>query len=470
MSIEQFDIVILGGGPAGYTAAIRASQLGKKTCLIEMDKPGGTCLWRGCIPTKALLQSTLAYSKFQRAADFGITVEGVVRPDFTQMISRKNNILNILGVGIKSLLKSNGVTVLSGKGNLKNSRTLEVLSADGTEQVISADNILLCTGSSPAEIPGFAYDGTSILSTTDILNLTRIPESLLIIGAGYTGCEFAFMFAELGTRVTVVEMLPQPLPNDDREITDVLSRQMRKKKIQLHAGTKILAIDREADNSIRAHLSSGTPVRAEIVLIAVGRSLNHQGLGLKDAGIKQGPRGEILVNDKLETNIPGIYAAGDITGKLLLAHVASAQSVIAVENICGMHKVMNYDIIPSCCYTHPPVARIGLTEAQCSDLKLKYHIGRFQFRTLGASQASGEIDGMVKMIAEVKTDRILGVHIIGLNAPEIIHEAVAGMYHQITATALGEHIRAHPSYSEALMEACHELQGKSIHTFPTKEN
>ena len=461
--VEHYDIAILGGGPAGYIGALRAVQLGKTVCIIEKEEVGGACLLHGCIPTKSLLSSSELLYKIQHAEEYGIIVEGTVKPDYPKIIQRKNQIITILINGIKNLLKSSQIPIYYGSGYIKNSKTIEVTPMLGKSRLISTDNIVIATGSRPADIPGFAFDGKRILSTNDILRMTEIPSSLLILGAGAAGCEFAFTFAELGSQITVVEMMPHALPLEDIEISELLERQFRKRKIRLLTNTKLASLDMTGNNRITAHLNQGEPIHADKLLITVGRILNTKHIGLEEIGVKLGPIGEIIVNARMETTVPSIYAAGDVTGKYLLAHVASAQAMITIENICGKNREMDYRTVPWTTFTHPPVSHVGLTEKQCIQKKRKIRIGRFQFRALGAAQVSNELDGMVKIIVDYKSDEILGVHILGSRSTELIHEAVVAMEHHVTAKRLGETIHAHPTLSEAMMEAVHDLHGDSIH-------
>ncbi len=465
-SIEHYDITIIGGGPAGYVGAIQAAHLGKKVCLIEKDRPGGTCLWRGCIPSKALLASSETLQKVKDAAAFGIHIEGTIIPDFPAIMKRKDSILNILGTGILSLLKSNKVCLIQGEASLKNSRTLEIHIQNQADQILTSDNILIATGSRPSDIPGLPFDGTRIISTDHVFSLDKLPSSMIILGAGYSGCEMAFAFSELGVDVTLVEMMPRILPGADKEIADLLSRQFRKHKVKILTDTKILSADLRDDPPVTFHLNRGEPLRADKLLVTVGRSINSRGLGLDKAEVMMGTRGEILVNEKMETNIPGIYAAGDATGKLMLAHVASRQAVVAIHNMTGTPDRMDYSGIPSCTFTHPPVASVGLTEEQCLQQGLDYAVGKFTFRSLGAAQVKGELDGMVKLISDKSSGKLLGFHIIGPGATEMISEGTLALQKGLSAQEFASSVRAHPSLPEAISEAAENIFGISIHTPP----
>ncbi len=468
-TVEHYEIAILGGGPAGYVGAIRAAQLGKKVCVIEKEEVGGTCLLHGCIPTKTILSTSELLYKIQHTAELGLILEGTIKPDYPKIIQHKNHIVTTLVNGIKSLFKSYQIPTYYGSGHFKNAKTIEVTPVLGKTILISADNLLIATGSHPANIPGFSFDGKRILSTTDILRVTEIPKSLLILGAGASGCEFAFMFAELGSEVTVVEMLSHALPAEDTEISELLERQFRKRKIRLLTQTKIASVDLTDETRITAHLFKGEPLHAEKLLVSVGRILNSKHIGLEEIGVKLGTKNEILVNEKMETSVPFIHAAGDVTGKMMLAHVASAQAIVAINNMCGKNQTMNYHSIPWNTFTHPSVSHVGLTEEQCIQEKRKIKVGRFSYRALGAAQVSGELDGMVKIIADEKSDKILGVHILGTRSTELIQEAVVAMENDLTTTQWSHAMHAHPTFSEVIIEALHDIHHQSIHS-PPKTN
>ncbi len=461
--VPHYDIAILGGGPAGYTGAIRGAQLGRKVCLIEKEQLGGTCLWKGCIPSKAYLNASELLYKAQHSSDFGIHIEGQVTADFNAIFNRKENIVSLLNNGIKSLLKSQGVTVIYGTGSLRNSRTLEIKTGNNSSQLITADNILLCTGSRPASLADLPADGETILSTDQFFQLKKLPESILILGAGYTGCETAFTLSELGVDVTLVEMMPLPLPGADIDISTLLARQFRKRKIRLLTDTRLLSFDR-MNPGIRAHFSKGDPIIVNQILIGIGRALNTENMGFQDAGLGMGPKGQVIVNEKMQTNIPGIYAAGDIVGKMMLAHVASKQALIAVENMCGHNREMKYHAIPSCTFTHPPIASVGLTQQDCEQQKIPIRTGRFQVRTLAAYQVAGELDGLVKVIAKESTGQILGIHLMGKNVAEMLGECVLAVKNEMIDKDFAEHVRAHPTMAEAIQEAVEDSFGLSIHT------
>ncbi len=456
------NVSVLGAGPGGYVAALRAARLGARVTVIEDREVGGTCLNWGCIPTKTILASTNLLAKAKDLEAFGLELQGQVVPNLSRIIDRKNKVVSTLVKGIRGLFKNQGITVVQGRGVLSSARTVSVTLKDGTQETISSDSIIIATGSRPAAIPSLPFDGTHILSSTDALDLREIPKSMLIVGAGVIGCEFACIFRELGTEVTVVEMLPRALATEDREISELFERELKKQKIKLITNVRVEKTDIREDG-VHALLSDGKEVIAEKVLVSIGRALNTEGIGLKESGISTGPRGEIIVNKKMETNIPGIYAIGDVTGGMLLAHKASAEGLVAAANIMGQEVEMNYDIVPAAIFTSPEIASVGMREDQAVEKKISIGTGRFPFRALGRSHAMGEIAGMVKIITDAATDRIIGSHIIGPHASDLIAEAAAAMKAGLTARELAETIHAHPTLAEAVMEAAEDVHQMAVH-------
>ena len=424
--MADFDVGVLGGGPAGYVAAIRGAQLGGRVCVIERDKVGGVCLNWGCIPTKSLIASAEVLRLVKRAAEFGVVIDGEVRADFAAMIARKDKIIAGMVKGVEGLFKSHGVTHIRGRGALRSARRIEVNEADGSVSDLSADKVLLATGSRPAQFPAFPTDGKDILSSDDAVVMEEIPESLLIIGAGIIGCEFAFLFSALGCEVTMLEMLPRAVATEDEDISKLLERELKKEKIRLIVDQEIEGVEKKS-GSVEAKLAGGERVKAQKALISIGRALNTGDIGLEAAGVALAEEGHIRVNGRMETDVSGIYAAGDVTGGKLLAHKASAEGIVAVTNALGGDKTMRYETIPAGIFTHPEIGSIGLTEAQAKEAGNGVKIGRFPYRALGRSQAAGEIAGEVKIVASEGTGEILGVHIIGASAAELIHEAAVAM-------------------------------------------
>ncbi len=463
---ERKHIALLGAGPGGYVAAIRAAQLGARVTVVENQALGGVCLNWGCIPSKALLAVVELGEKAKKANDLGLTLSGQVGYDVARMVARKQKVVDTLVRGIATLFKTWGIEHVAGTGELLDETTLRVVRGDGSETRVSADALVVATGSSWPNLPLFPVDGRDIITSKEALDMTAIPARLLIIGGGVEGCEFAALYSGLGTQVTMVELLPRILPLEDEEVSGVMLRELKKRTVSVCTGTIVEKLDRQG-GSLTATLKDGTTLTADQVLVSVGRGLNSKGIGLERAGVQVGKRGEILVNSRMETNVPGIYAIGDVTGKAMLAHVASAQGKVAVSNILGHGREINYDVVPAGIFTLPEIGRVGLTEDQAreraqaagSDIK----VGRFRHMALGKAQATGETTGLFKVIAEAKTDRLLGVHIVGSHAADLIHEAAFALHMGATAAQLADMIHAHPTLSEGLMEAAEDMEGIAIH-------
>lgn len=455
-------LAVIGAGPGGYVAALKAAQLGARVTVIEDGEVGGTCLNWGCIPTKTLLASAEVYSKARDSEDFGIELEGRVQPNIGKMMQRKDKVVGVQVKGIRGLFKSWGVELLEGKGVLLSPEKIEVEGRDGSRNVVETDNIIIATGSRPAQFPAFPFDGQRILSSDDALTIKEIPRSMIIVGAGVIGCEFGCLFRELGTEVTMVELLPRAVSTEDEEISELLERELKKKKIKLLKGISVQKVEGKEDG-IHAFLSSGQEIAAEKMLVSIGRSLNSEGIGLEAVGVKKGPRGEILVDDRMQTNIGGIYAVGDVVGGMLLAHVASREGIVAAENACGKEARMDYSTVPAAIFTHPEIGSVGLREFQAAERGIKVKTGRFQFRALGKAHAMGEISGFIKIIAEPDTDRILGAHIIGPHASDLVHECALAMKAGLKVKDVADTIHAHPTLSEGIMEAAEDVHGSAIH-------
>lgn len=455
-------LAILGGGPGGYVAALKAAQLGAEVTVIEDTEVGGTCLNRGCIPTKALVASAEALYKAKHLSDFGIDLMGYVAPNLQKIMERKDKVIATQVKGIRGLFNSWDVNLLEGKGLLASPNKIEVKKKDGTTVSVETDRIIIATGSRPARIPVFPFDGTRVLSSDDALNIKEIPQSLLIVGAGVIGCEFACIFSELGTAVTLVEMQPRALSTEDSEISELFEREIKKKKIKLLTGVSVTNVE-SSPAGLRAILSDGKELAAEKLLVSIGRALNSDNIGLETLGIKKGPRGEILTDKKMETNISGIYAVGDVVGGILLAHIASTEGIVAAKNACGKEASMDYAVVPAAIFTSPEIASVGLREQQALELGLKIAVGRFQFRALGKAHAIGEISGFIKILTEAATDKIIGGHIIGPHASDLIHELALAMKHGLKARDIADTIHAHPTLSEGLMEASEDVHGTAIH-------
>ncbi len=456
-------VVVIGAGPGGYVAAIKAAQLGAKVTIIEDTEVGGTCLNRGCIPTKALIASAEAIDKIKRAEEYGIEIKGDVSYNLSKIIERKNKVVGIQVKGIRSLFKSWGIELFEGRGKIKDVNKVEITLKDGSGKTAEGDNIIIATGSRPAKLSIFPFDGQNVITSDEALNITEIPKSVLIVGAGVIGCEFAFILKELGAEVTIVEMLPHAVATEDEEISEILERELKKRKIKLILNTKIEKIEKNSEGSLTAKLSDGKEIKTEKVLVSIGRALNTENIGIEELGIKKGKKGEIEVNSRMETNVSGIYAIGDVVGGIMLAHVASTEGIVAAENIMGHSMEMDYNIVPAGIFTMPEIGSVGLREKQAKDKGIDIKIGRFQFRGLGKAHAMGEIAGMAKIIADAKTDKVLGLHIIGAHAADLVHEGAIAMKLGAKAKDIGNTIHAHPTLSEAIMEASEDLHKTAIH-------
>lgn len=466
----QKHIAILGAGPGGYVAAIRAAQLGARVTVVEQEALGGVCLNWGCIPSKALLAVVELGDKLKKAAELGLTGVGAIGYDPARMVSRKNTVVASLRRGIATLLKTWNITLIEGRGALVDARTIRVTKSDGVHQDIQADAIVVATGSSWPNLPQFPIDGLQVITSREALDLSAVPASLLIIGGGVEGCEFASLYSGLGTKVTVVELLPRLLPTEDEEISMTVARELKKRGVEIWTGTSIQQWEKRTDG-LKATLKDGTIVEAQQMFVSVGRGFNTRDIGLEAVGVALGRRGEVLVDETLQTNVPGIYAIGDVTGKAMLAHVASTQGKVAVAHALGHPARINYAVIPAGIFTLPEVGRVGLTEAQARaqceamggeparDLK----VGRFRYASLGKSQATGDTTGLFKLIADGRTDRLLGAHIVGAHAADLIHEAALAMEADVPASRVATMIHAHPTMAEGLMEAAEDLSGEAIH-------
>jgi dihydrolipoamide dehydrogenase len=453
--LEKHDVAIIGTGPGGYVAAIYLARLGKKVAVIEKDRLGGVCLNRGCIPTKALLSSVRALCTIKEASSYGIDVDGY-KIDFDKINNRKDAIVQKLRQGIGALFKARKILLIDGNARLTGAHEIDV-----SGKRIEADNIIVATGSSPFEVPAFRFDHKNIISSDDILEARQIPSSLIIIGGGVIGCEFATIYTALGCNVTVIEMMSEILPNIDGELAKRARLSLEKKTIRFMVGKKVERINKEEDR-VSAILSSGEEISADKVLVCIGRTPNSADLGLQELGIKmQG--GRISVDEYMKTNIPNIYAIGDVVGKYQLAHVASYEGVIASRNICGEEKKADYKAVPSCIYSEPEIASVGFSEQAARGSGLDIKIARFPFTALGKANATSKTEGFVKLIGD-RSGRILGIHILGEDATNLIAEGVLALKEGLSVEEVGETIHAHPTFSEGLMEACHIFTDRGIHT------
>ncbi len=455
-------VAIIGSGPGGYVAAIKAAQLGAQVTVIEEGELGGTCLNWGCIPTKALTASAEILHKLRHLEDFGLEARGEIHVNLSRVMERKAKVVSGMAKGIASLFKAWGVNVINGRGRLRSNREVVIDKRDGTTETLSANTVIIATGSRPAELPLFPLDGQKILSSSDALSLKEVPKSLIIVGAGVIGCEFACIFSEFGSEVTMLELLPRPVFTEDEEISGILERELKKRKIRLLTSVKAKAAE-VTNDGVKVTLEDGRELKACKLLVSIGRAFNTEGLGLEQLGINTGPKGEIVVNRRMQTNVEGVYAIGDVTGGMLLAHVASKEGIVAAYNACGIDREIDYSVVPSAIFTTPEIGSVGLREQQCREKGIAVKTGGFQFRALGKAHAMGEIAGMVKVIADAASDRVLGVHIIGPHASDLVHEGALAIQAGLTSKELGDMIHAHPTLSEALMEAAEDVHGEAIH-------
>jgi dihydrolipoamide dehydrogenase len=455
-------IAIVGSGPGGYVAALRAARHGAAVTLIEKDLIGGTCLNRGCIPTKALLASAEAISKARAGEEYGFALTGEVQPDLARIMDRKERIVTQLRDNIGVLLKKAGVRVIKGTGHLQSAGTV-VVDTGGDPEMVEADRIILATGSEPARLPMFDFSQPTVLTSTSALELRDIPASMLVVGAGVIGSEFAAFYTELGTKVTMVEMLAQMLPLEDKRLAKQFQGVYRKRGIDVLLNTKVETVEKYASDHVVARLSDGSQVTAEKILVSVGRTPNSAGIGLQDVGVTTDTRGYVVVDDFLQTSVPGVYAIGDLNGGLLLAHVASYEAFVAVDNCLGAERKRDLATTPSCTYTSPEVASVGLNEEQAVDSGFQPVTGTYRFAALGKAMAIGEETGYVQLVVDKETDVVLGASMMGAHVTDIIHEVALAVNNRLTATQLGETIHAHPTLAEAVMEAAHDVHNESVH-------
>jgi dihydrolipoamide dehydrogenase len=461
----DFDVIVIGAGPGGYPAAIRAAQLGARTAIIEREWLGGTCLNCGCIPTKTLIAGAEAYQQILHAESFGIRV-GDPEINYSAMKKRKDSVVDTLKNGVGSLLKAHGVTVFEGTGSFRDAHTVAVLGKDGAVKEITGANIIIATGST-STVPDFIPQHGRILESRAFLDLEALPESLLVLGGGYIGCELACMAAGLGVKVTVVELLDDVLMLLDKDVRQVVKKNMKDKLgmtiLTGHAMENIAA----GDKGITA-TAGDQSLEADMLLVAIGRSPVTDGLGIEAAGIAVDDRGYIEVDELSRTRVPGIYCIGDVSGRMQLAHAATSQAVYAVEHALKDEEKIEEVVIPGVIFTSPEVGLVGLTEAEAREQGLSVRTGKFFFRGMGKALASNETDGFVKIIADEATDRIIGAQCAGPHATDLISEMVMAVREELTAEELGNTVHAHPTFAEAWMEAAHALHKACIHAPPAR--
>jgi len=461
----SYDLIVIGSGPGGYVAAIRASQLGMKVGVVEKAELGGICLNWGCIPTKSLLKSGQVYNYVKHAADYGVTIDGEAKADFEKMVQRSRGVADGMSKGIQFLFKKNKIDHIQGLGKFKNNKTIEVADADGKTQDVEAKHIILATGARSKELPNLKQDGEKIIGYREAMTLSKQPESMIVVGSGAIGSEFANFYNAIGTKVTLVEFLPYVVPNEDEEVSKQLGRSFKKAGIKVMVGSSVESVDTSGDKCkvvIKTKKGEET-YEADVVLSAVGVTPNLENIGIEELGIDL-EKGKVKVDEYYKTNVQGIYAIGDIVHGPALAHVASAEGITCVENIAGLNpEPIDYGNIPACTYTAPEVASVGMTETAAKEAGYEVKVGKFPFTASGKASAAGEKDGFVKLIFDEKYGELLGAHLIGANVTEMIAELVVAKKLETTGHEMIKSVHPHPTMSEAIMEAAAAAYDEVIH-------
>ncbi len=462
--MKHFDTAIIGAGPGGYVAAIRLAQNGKTVCLIEKEFLGGTCLNVGCIPTKTLIAGAQLMHKLNMAGQYGINV-GSVSVDFQKMKSRKDGVVEQIRKSLGGLLQANKITIKEGTAEFISPREIKITGKD--PGMVQFDSAIIATGSQPLDIPAFPCDHKKVLNSTSILELSALPKSLAIIGGGYIGCEFASLYAELGVKVTILEALPAILSLQGKTIGDALTASYKKKGVDVRTGLFVEGID-STSSGVSVRLKDQPPLTADLALVAVGRKISSSGLGVEKAGVILGDKGAIPVTEKMETNVPGIYAIGDVTGRFLLAHVASHQGIVAADNILGKSAKMHYNAVPAVIFTLPEIATVGMTFEEAKEKGFDATTGRFPFQALGKSIATMDTEGFAEVISDKRTGQILGAQVIGHEASTLIAEMALAIANELTIDCVTDTVHAHPTVAEAWLESALLAEGTPIH-FPPKK-
>jgi dihydrolipoamide dehydrogenase len=465
--MASFDVIFVGGGPAGYVGAIRCAQLGFNTAVIEREGLGGTCVLWGCIPAKALLEASYIAEKMKKAPEFGVT-PGDVKLEFGVAMKRSRAVSTQNSKGVEFLFKKNKITWIKGTAKLAGKNAVTVKTADGKEEKHDAKKaVVVSTGSRVKGLPqiGLELNKKTVISSDEALILEKAPKSIAIVGAGAVGCEFADVFSAFGSQVTLIEVMPNILPVEDADCSKEVERSFKKRKIDVLTGAKISNV-KVGKDSVSMTVESGgekRELKSDVVLVAAGRAPNVEDIGLREQGVQLTDRGFVKINERMETTTKGIYAIGDVAGPPMLAHKGEHEGVVFAEVLAGQKSHMDYDNIPGATYCHPEVASVGLTEQQCKDKKLAYKVGKFPFSANGRARTSGETEGFVKIISDPKYGEILGAHIVGSHATELIHELVVARTNEFTVEEISHSIHAHPTLSEAIAEATLDAQGKMIH-------
>ena len=463
--MSDYDVIVLGAGPGGYVSAIKASQLGLKTAIIDKQWLGGVCLNVGCIPSKALLKNAeVAHTLRERGKDFGFSFDNLVL-DYSAAVKRSRQVSDRLTKGVGFLMKKNNIEVYMGMARLKSKNEVEVTAEDGGKQVLGTKNIVIATGSYASGIPGVELDQEKVITYKEAILQTSLPKSAVIIGAGALGLEFATIWNSYGSEITLVEMMPRIAPLEDEEVSAELARAYKKRGMELLVDTKVTSIKAVADGAeVTVQTPDGQKVlKADQALVAIGFKPNTANIGLEEAGVKLSPRGFVEVDDRMATNVPGIWAIGDVTGKLLLAHVASTQGILCAEAIAGKHTTpTDYTMVPRATYSHPQVASFGWTEAQVKEKGIDYRVGKFNLMANGKALGLGENAGFCKLIVDAKYGEILGAHMIGAEVSELLPELTIAQRMELTAEEIANNIHAHPTLSEIVMEAAHGALGQPL--------
>ena len=461
MEIKNTDVAILGAGPGGYVAAIRAKKLGLNVIAIEKENLGGVCLNWGCMPTKALAHTAEVIESVKKSAELGIKIQGM-DIDFTTVMSRKDNVVKGLRSGLEFNFKKNGIEIIRGEGKLASQNRISVKSSDGSDIEINAKNIILATGSYASSVPPFILDNEGILDNVGILSLKELPKSMLVVGGGVVGCEFSSIFASLGTKVTIVEVMPRILLNEDEEVGDLIKKVFSKKGINIYTDITVKEV-KKSGNQYECFLSNGETLTVDKILVSVGRKPNTEGFGFKEAGIDIDGKGFIKVDKNLRTSVKNIYAIGDMIGGYQLAHVASNEGLTAVDNILGKNKEINYSVVPWAIFTLPEIGTVGLNKKQAEEKGYKVCMGIFPFKNSGKAYAIQETEGFIKICTDSVTGEILGSTIIGPRASDLVHEIAVAMHGELSIDYIADTIHAHPTLAETVMEAAEDCFGLSTH-------
>lgn len=460
----NYDVIVIGSGPGGYVAAIKSAQLGFKTAVIERENLGGICLNWGCIPTKALLKSAQVYNYVSHASNYGVAAQPIT-PDLEAMVTRSRGVAETMSKGVQFLLKKNNVDVITGTGKVKPGKKVEVTNAEGEVAIYEASHIIIATGARSRNLPNLPQDGKKIIGYREAMTLPQLPKSMVVVGSGAIGSEFAFFYQSIGVKVTLVEFMPNIVPNEDEDVSAQISRSFRKMGMKVMTSSSVEKVDIDGDVChVTIQTKKGTEVvDADIVLSAVGVITNLENIGLEEVGIEV-ERTKIVVDDYYRTNVEGYYAIGDVVHGPALAHVASAEALVCVEKIAGENPTpVNYKNIPGCTYTTPEIASVGMSEKAAKEAGYEILVGKFPFTASGKATAAGSRDGFIKIIIDAKTDLILGAHLCGDNVTEMIAGLVVARQNGLTAKQVAGSVHPHPTLSEAIMEAIEQAYGKAVH-------